>query len=93
METCYNLALELEMLIRNAKGYLHNPAANFSANFLEAGAFVEVLAFYLQDLSGGKYRLDAYFPDVEENMGKCMDDIGYARCKEYLEQAQRLLNL
>ena len=87
------MALELEMLIRHVKRYLRNPGADYSADSLELGTFVEGLAFYLQEISVGKYSLERWFDDVDENKGKTMDEIGYDRCKEYLDQFKRLLNM
>lgn len=94
MENYQQIALELETIIRSKKGYWQSVRGEFfSAASIEAGAFIEVLSFYLSDLSGGRYNLTAFFSDVSEDVGKSMHEIGYDKCLEYFEQFKSLLNV
>lgn len=94
MENYQKIALELETIIRSKKGYWQDVhGTDISADAIEAGAFIEVLQFYLADLSGGRYSLTAYCPDVGEDMSKSMQEIGYKKCLAYMEQFKALLNV
>lgn len=92
MNTCHNLALKLENIVRTKMDWQQNPrGAFYSADAIEMGSFVETLEFLLKEFTNDPHALEGFFVDVAENQGKPMEEIGYDVCKEYLEQTKAFL--
>ena len=92
MNTCHNLALELENLVRTKMDWPQSLRdTTYSADAIEMGTFVETLEFLLKEFTNDPHALEGFFNDVVDNRGRPMEEIGYDICKAYLEQANKWL--